>query len=1130
MAKLVSHITLLIIAVALVGLANLSVVSAADKVAVRAGEHPDYGRIVIDWGKDVAHQAAIKDGALIVTFDKPFTANFNSITRVLDDYVAGAEIYNSGKSVRFKLRGDYDLKTAKYGTALAFDLKKKKSQTTSKSGKTIPVRVGEHPKYTRIVVDWPKRTNFRVTGSGQNFNLSFDIPGNLALDKVQRDKPDRVQSISQKQVDAGSSIDLTTSSPAKIKSFRSGNSVVFDILSDHQPAKVDVTPPKEVAKAEPVKETTPVKKLTDNPPAKPKAITPDEPKIEATVSEEKQEKSVVAEASAVTEPTQKENAPKLLIPESNAVSSESQKAKAPSEKLTINVANLKDGFRMIFPWDKPAAMALFERSGKYWLVFNEPVRLDFSRLSGPYKFLLIKKKQTPHPEATVARLVVREGYTPSVQRVENEWRIDFRLGEALRIKNSIDIQSQPASAVGARVFIPAVNNGKKVTFMDPEAGDELTAVPLYAPGWGLGVRRTFAQFVVLPSMQGIGMYKRDSSVKMAVERNGVSITADKGLQLTREISKDDLFASGDQSERFSGKKDAAQLVKLQEWAQVPEKEFWDRKQLLQRKVARAPQGGRNAARMGLAKFFIAHKYYADAFAVLERIRKDDPRADEDGVYRLLRGLAHLGLHHIDEAQVDLMNPVFNGVAEVAPWRAKAAAERGDWQTTRREMKLGQEALGVYSEELKNDFNLLAAEAALEDFDVESANKSLEKIRTSLEKGTDVSIAARREYLEGLGALKSGDIERAIGKFDQVIELDYRPLTTHAKFRRVNAMLSQQEITPDEAIDELLDMSYAWRGDRLELDILKRVGDLQIAQGNIDEGLKTFRNIVMTFPKNPQARDIAREMNDLFNQLFLEGKAEELPPVKALALYYEYRELTPLGKQGDKMIRGLADRLIKVDLLDQAAQLLDHQINFRLKGDIKALTGTKLAVVHLWSGNPQESLNVLYKTRWKALPAEVKRERLFIQARAHSDLGDYEEALDLLTDEKSIQAEKLKADIYWKAKMWPKAIATLDKLLQSTNVKSTEKLNPEQRQYLMQLAVARNLSNDQSGLESMRRTYRKKFVGSPDLDAFDLITEQPDGSEMEFRKRATAIAKVSQLESFMTGYRDQLENGEFWSTN
>ena len=109
------------------------------------------------------------------------------------------------------------------------------------------------------------------------------------------------------------------------------------------------------------------------------------------------------------------------------------------------------------------------------------------------------------------------------------------------------------------------------------------------------------------------------------------------------------------------------------------------------------------------------------------------------------------------------------------------------------------------------------------------------------------------------------------------------------------------------------------------------------------------------------------------------------------------------------------------------------------------------------GKPQESLNVLYKTRWKALPASVKKERLFIEARAHSELGDYAEALALLANEKGRKADKLRADIYWKAKNWPKTIVALQQLLSESGAVQAKKLSSEQRQHLMQLAVARNLS-------------------------------------------------------------------------
>ncbi len=43
----------------------------------------------------------------------------------------------------------------------------------------------------------------------------------------------------------------------------------------------------------------------------------------------------------------------------------------------------------------------------------------------------------------------------------------------------------------------------------------------------------------------------------------------------------------------------------------------------------------------------------------------------------------------------------------------------------------------------------------------------------------------------------------------------------------------------------------------------------------------------------------------------------MPAIDALSLFYDFRDLTPVGRRGDEMIRKLADRLVSVDLLDQA---------------------------------------------------------------------------------------------------------------------------------------------------------------------------------------------------------------------
>ena len=93
----------------------------------------------------------------------------------------------------------------------------------------------------------------------------------------------------------------------------------------------------------------------------------------------------------------------------------------------------------------------------------------------------------------------------------------------------------------------------------------------------------------------------------------------------------------------------------------------------------------------------------------------------------------------------------------------------------------------------------------------------------------------------------------------------------------------------------------------------------------------MRTALLAYPDSEYTRQIQDEARITFDSLFLGGKADALPPIEALGLFYDYRDLTPIGWRGDEMIRRLADRLVAVDLLDQAAELLQHQVDNRLQG-------------------------------------------------------------------------------------------------------------------------------------------------------------------------------------------------------
>src|SRR6202042_659938 len=97
-----------------------------------------------------------------------------------------------------------------------------------------------------------------------------------------------------------------------------------------------------------------------------------------------------------------------------------------------------------------------------------------------------------------------------------------------------------------------------------------------------------------------------------------------------------------------------------------------------------------------------------------------------------------------------------------------------------------------------------------------------------------------------------------------------------------------------------------------------------------------------------------DMRAAFAKLFLKGGADKMAPVDQLALFYDNVDLTPIGSDGDEMIRRMADRLQAVDLLEPAAALLSYQVNKRLDGVARAEVSTKLAAIYLMDHKPQEA--------------------------------------------------------------------------------------------------------------------------------------------------------------------------------
>ena len=131
--------------------------------------------------------------------------------------------------------------------------------------------------------------------------------------------------------------------------------------------------------------------------------------------------------------------------------------------------------------------------------------------------------------------------------------------------------------------------------------------------------------------------------------------------------------------------------------------------------------------------------------------------------------------------------------------------------------------------------------------------------------------------------------------------------------------------------------------------------LYTEDGRYRDAFYVMRSAMAAHPDSALTRQIQDEAAATFDALFLTNKGDAMPAIDALALFYDFRELTPIGARGDEMIRRLADRLVSVDLLDQAAELLQYQVDHRLQGAARAQVATRLAVIYLMDRKPDRAL-------------------------------------------------------------------------------------------------------------------------------------------------------------------------------
>jgi hypothetical protein len=224
-------------------------------------------------------------------------------------------------------------------------------------------------------------------------------------------------------------------------------------------------------------------------------------------------------------------------------------------------------------------------------------------------------------------------------------------------------------------------------------------------------------------------------------------------------------------------------------------------------------------------------------------------------------------------------------------------------------------------------------------------------------------------------------------------------------------------------------------------------------------------------------------------------------------------LTPIGRRGDEMIRRLADRLVAVDLLDQASELLQYQVDKRLEGAARAQVAARLAMVYLTNRKPDRAIASLRTTRIADLSGELRQQRLLLEARAQSDVGRHGLALDIISNISGREAIRLRSDIYWASRRWREASEQIE-LYYADRWRDFKPLNPVEKGDVIRAVVGYALAEDALGLARFREKYAPLMSGEADRAAFETASKPAAANSAEFAQIAKMAASVDTLDGFL----------------
>ncbi len=1064
----------------------------ADSVVTDTGS--GYGRILLTLAPAAHAKAAVAAGVVTVSFDRKVAIDPAQVAKNFGAYVSSARLDPDGKTLRLALAQDAHLHTSASMDRIAVDLipatfngtppdlppPPPTQATAEELAHLAPlgIRAGAYSNFSRIVFDWPRDVPYKVTAGPSRIAIRFEAMAKPDFAAFQQIAPPWVKETGWRVENRGLVIEFSADPGSRYHDFRDGSHVVLDVLSPKSDADAYKPPGLDKAdlKLNSIGGTAQA--------AKPDNAADAAAKAQALV--DAQNKPAPANGSAPTEQT----------------AQASPQAPAP---IAAGGQRTQGGAVITFANTSGHAAAVFERGATVWVVLDGTPPIDPVKLRAALGDFPVSVDASSSDGTSLLRITLKKPESVAATTMAGNLKVTIAPQIATAPVAIGFVRNDDPRGHYITTLVPGAM--RAITLADPTVGDTLTIIPAL-PGRGVIDQHRFPDFDALPTAAGLVIAPLSDDLAVTVDQARIKISRPAGLVLDAATAPTPTSPS-----QLTRAGDGPTFIDFAGWSKAPGKGFLDAERRLRLKVTQQKPQDVNHARLVLARFYLANQFDTEALGLIDLIQATDPTLQGDPQLQTMRAAADYMMGRYRDAHNDLSASAFDNDPHAAFWRGLIDAKLGDEAGARAALTMADPVISHYPTDWQVRAHIAQANAALAAGSLESADAALSRVPHDLPKPLLLDSELARANLYA----RENRMRDAFALFDAVERSDDEEAAAHAIYDHVTAGLAAKKMPVATAIDMLEKLRYRWRGDALELQTLRKLGALYFSTQHWREGLQTLRVASDNFPEDELARQAQDDMRAAFVTLFLKGGADKMSPIQALALFYDFIDLTPIGSDGDEMIRRMADRLLAVDLLEPAAKLLDYQVNKRLDGVAQSQVAARLAMVYLMDHKAKEALETLRATRITGLPDDINHQRMILESRALAALKQWDAALDTIAVDEAPDSQRLRADIYWESGNWAVAGQKAEELL-GASWDGPASLSDADRQEVMRAAIAYSLANDEASLDRLRTHFAPKMKTSPDASAFAVVTQNIDAQGAAFRDLAGKIASIDTLENFMKDFR------------